>query len=544
MQDILFHYRPVNPTTWAYLSSLLMIGLYFKFGRLWSLRNLDLFLLISLAPGLILAQYVNPDSNGRPSDADLQIQYMGFVWLFVAGGLILLRLLSDPAMVRRPLLEPNLSLGGMTFIGVSLFFFLMANVLTSKPDAVSLAAAKDPQKFFQDDKQKEAPKPRSPLENTPVENTPTANTPTENKPAEKIEAKDRSPDSPTPPSAAPSSATPSSASDIQPEKKSPPAPNPETTDELPPPANRLSRYGPGFPYMFQLSRLTTRAISDLVHPLPPATEQEREIAEMQIDAITVRLMAILCQLAVVTGIVLIGYRHFDNYKTGVAVALIYLMLPYTAQKTGDPYHVLAPALLVWVLVTYRRPLISGLLMGLLIGTFYYPVALLPLWLSFYWKRGLFRFTSGVLTSIALLVGSLVVIAVSNDAIAELPDQLRQMFGFAIPRIEGLGGFWHAKFTSPYYRIPVLAAFIAMSGSFALWPVQKNFGTLLSCSAAIMLGAQFWHGHGGGLFVGWYLPALLLTIFRPNLEDRIALAVLPEARRPRWLASPARTAKAA
>ena len=514
MQDILFHYTPVNPTTWAYLSSLLMIGLFFKFGRLWSLRNLDLFLLISLAPGLILARYINPESGGQPNAADLQIQYMGFVWLFIAGAVILVRLLADPAMVRRPLLEPNLSLGGMTFIGVSLFFFLMANVLTSKPDPVSMAAASDPPGFFQNDKQNEQPKEKPPLDEPP-------------------------PQEPAQPAADPEK----SAEKIA-EKKSPTAPNPETTGELPPPADRLSRYGPGFPDMFQFSRFTTRAINDLVHPLPPATEEERQKSEMQIDATTVRLMAILCQLAVVTGIVLIGYRHFDNYKTGVAVAMIYLMLPYTAQKTGDPYHVLAPALLVWVLVTYRQPLVSGLLMGLLIGTFYYPVALLPLWLSFYWKRGLVRFTSGVLASIALLVGSLVLRAMSNDTLSDLPDQLRQMFGFAVPKLGYLGGFWHAKFTSPYYRIPVLAAFIAMAGSFALWPAQKNFGTLLSCSAAIMLGAQFWHGHGGGLFVGWYLPPLLLTIFRPNLEDRIALAVLPEARRPRWLPYPARTAKAA
>ena len=34
-----------------YVSSLLMIGLFFKFSRLWSLRNLDLLLLIAFAPG-------------------------------------------------------------------------------------------------------------------------------------------------------------------------------------------------------------------------------------------------------------------------------------------------------------------------------------------------------------------------------------------------------------------------------------------------------------------------------------------------------------
>jgi len=44
----------VPAATWVYLSSLLTIALYFKFSRLWSVRNLDLFGLILLAPGLLL----------------------------------------------------------------------------------------------------------------------------------------------------------------------------------------------------------------------------------------------------------------------------------------------------------------------------------------------------------------------------------------------------------------------------------------------------------------------------------------------------------
>jgi hypothetical protein len=43
----------------------------------------------------------------------------------------------------------------------------------------------------------------------------------------------------------------------------------------------------------------------------------------------------------------------------------------------------------------------------------------------------------------------------------------------------------------------------------------------------MVGAQFWHAHGGGMYVAWYLPLLLLTIFRPNLNERIAIAMVPE-----------------
>ena len=58
-------------------------------------------------------------------------------------------------------------------------------------------------------------------------------------------------------------------------------------------------------------------------------------------------------------------------------------------------------------------------------------------------------------------------------------------------------------------------------------MRKNLATLISGSAAIMLGAQFWHAYNGGIFIAWYLPLLLLTIFRPNLEDRTALTKVNE-----------------
>ena len=58
MSQFLAQYHPVHATTWAYLSSLLMICVFFKFGRFWSVRNLDLVLLILLAPGLLCVHFV------------------------------------------------------------------------------------------------------------------------------------------------------------------------------------------------------------------------------------------------------------------------------------------------------------------------------------------------------------------------------------------------------------------------------------------------------------------------------------------------------
>jgi hypothetical protein len=106
--------------------------------------------------------------------------------------------------------------------------------------------------------------------------------------------------------------------------------------------------------------------------------------------------------------------------------------------------------------------------------------------------------------------------------------LRQMFGVRFP-VQADAGVW-GEFWRPDYRYPILAAHVGLSLSMALWPAHKNLGTLVSYSAAVMLGAQFWHAHSGGLALAWYLPILLLTIFRPNLEDRVATAVIRLPRR--------------
>jgi hypothetical protein len=164
------------------------------------------------------------------------------------------------------------------------------------------------------------------------------------------------------------------------------------------------------------------------------------------------------------------------------------------------------------------------------GVFYYPFFLLPLWLSFYWQRGLMRFLTGVLMMLALTVMSLVFTA--SDW-AQVWQSVQQMFGLWFARTSGLQGVWGLGW-DPVFRLPVLSAFMVLSVSFAIWPAQKNLGTLMSCSAALMLATQFWHGFGdgGGMYIAWYLPLVLLTVFRPNLEDRVALAVLGEGWFPR------------
>lgn len=449
MSEILFQYHKVHPTTWVYLSSLLTICLFFKFSRLWSVRNLDLIGLILLAPGLLMVAY------GVEKDTRV-IEQGGYIWLFSMSGIFLVRLLLDPMMVRRPLLEPNLSVGGMTFLGIALLVFLMANVINSRPSPEDLADAEAADRVWAGGNEQPA------------------------------DAKGTD-----------QGAVGKPAADTAPADKA------------------AADHGPGYPLLYSVPNITTQLLFPDVSP--KQTQQERDVRRDVVRTAVARTMAILAHLAVVAGMVLIGYRHFDNIKTGIAAATLYLLMPYTAQWTGHVDHVLPAALVIWAIEAYRRPYLAGLLMGTAISVLY-PVFLLPLWLGFYWPRGLLRFSLGVGTAVTVLLVSL--------AFTSQPfwPQFQQLFGLSQ---RNFTGFWSFGFTHPAYRAPVLAAFFALCGSLAFWPAQKNLGTLMSCSAAVMLAAQFWMARGGGLYIAWYLPLLLLTIFRPNLEDRVAMTVLGE-----------------
>lgn len=437
MQEILFDYR-LNPSTWAYISALMMIGTYFKFHRFWSVRNLDLMGLMAFSPALLLLYYGLRELGQDPARAEVLIQ-AGYIWLFVISGFFLVRMLLDPMMVRRPMLEPNLSAGGLTFTGISLLIFLMANVITC--------------------------------------------------PSERLERMMISQEAPAQPN-------------------------------------------PGFQPFFQFSNSSDQE-NDSVNELADSSDQENiPVDPSQPEAnrkamllkIATRAVTIAAHLALVIGMVWIGFRHFGNIQTGVAAATLYLLSFYTSQFTSQMDHVVPAMLLVWAIATYRRPSIAGILLGLAGGLIYYPLFLLPLWCGFYWRRGLIRFVFGIALALGFLVGFLYLM--SPDS-ATFVAQIKLMFGWRDPFQADPTGFW--QYFVPAYRIPVLALFVVICLGLILWPAQKNLGTLLSCSAAVMIGTQFWHANHGGLFMAWYLPLLILTIFRPNLEDRVALSAV----RPLW-----------
>jgi hypothetical protein len=369
---------------------------------------------------------VDPAAATAPTEAEaiaagLRKELSGFIWLFAVELLILIRLFIDPMMVRRPLLDPNLTTGGLVFIGVSMLVFLMANVLNSTPQS---------------------------------------------------------------------------------QEEQGPA------------------LGPGYPVLNMLPAIITTPDAEPRRPADVEAGLQSNAAEPPaFYTLLARLLTIAAHLAVLVGITLVAHVHFGNFKAGAGCATLYLMLPYTAQMTGRVDHVLPAALLVWAVLLYRKPLGAGICLGLAAGLVYYPAFLLPLWIGFYRPRGLGRFAIGVGAAVLVLTGLLML-----GGTEKFFERLVQMYGLWLPQSENLKGVWGLGWQT-IWRFPILVAFVLFAAFYLVWPRQKNLGTLMSCSAALMVAAQFWHGFGGGLFIGWFLSLFLLTIFRPNLEDRVAVKVV-------------------
>ena len=527
-----FRYEVIPSSSWAYLSTILMVSIFFKFNRLISIRNVDIILLALLSPGLLMVQHgeqqrrtheaeirklgrdlhqqngraitqtpgdpANTAGPGRASaeppasqevvingeipleeskedqtkppgsatngeapdpvpqslaavpdrlqdrivgirkniDTIVANQSWGYAWLFLIGACLMTRMLADPYMIRRPLLEPNLEFSGLTFLTVVLLVFLIANVISATVTQEDIIAAE-------------------------------------------------------------------SGKDLATAKASDPA--------------QAHANGPGYSLLFLFPVIPTFVADE---------ETETPVSETGIQSSTslivvTRLMAILGQLAIVVGIYMVGFLHFNNTRMGIGIVTLYLLLPYTAEMTGRIIHILPAAAMVWAVVCYRRPVWSGAFIGLAMGLAYYPLFLVPLWFSFYWHRGLRRFLLGFFLMVGVLVSTLIF---TSADISHFLQNVRAMFGLWAPIMEGLHGFWEGDRPDSSYRIPVIAAFFCISLSFAAWPAQKNLGTLVSCSAALMLAVQFWNGFGGGILMAWYLPLTLMTMFRPNLEDRTAVSL--------------------
>ena len=415
MDTLLYGYQ-VNGPTWAYLSALLAAAVYFRFGRVWSSRNLDLVLLWSLAPGVLMAR----------GEA---YRTAGFVWLMVVTALLVARAFVDPWQKWRPRFDQNMNEAGMLFLGVCSLLFLGARALSDPfPEATARTLARAD----------------ALIERTAVED-------------------------PSPAAAA--------------------APAVEGVD---------AAAGPGAP-------LIAVPFDWLFENAAP------------------RALAVLAHLAIVLGLLYAGRRTFDSPKTGVAMATLYLIFPVTAYDVGAVNHLLPAALTMWAFVVHARPGRAGVLLGLAGATQVFPLLLVPVWAMYYGRAGVKKFLLGFALSLAAAAGSLVLVSEDAESFARL------VLGSFYPYVQMLsaapgaeatdaGGVWSGGPGRSMYRLPVVVAYGLLCVLFTAAPRPKTLEMLLAQSAVLVLATQFWVPGGGGLLVVWYLPLLLLLMFRPRLPD--------------------------
>src|SRR5579872_6563354 len=444
MDQILQGYH-LNDPTWFYLSFLLIVAVYFKFSRFWSIRNLDLALLLLIAPGLLLVR------NGDETAA------FGYGWLFVATKLLLVRAVADGLFTRRPRLEQNMNAAGMAFLCAATFLFLTTKLLTEPPPDSSVQSVRQANELMRGEAPLPAEKPLT-----------------------------------------------SSAAKVE-------APNKSLPDTAPAgPATSLVAGG-----IAQISKA-------IVNRDAVAATADDAASPADLDVVTARLIAILAHLAVILGLALVGRHIFGDADVGFAMATLYMLMPCTAYDVGKINHVLPAALIVWAIWAYRRPLVSGTLLGLACAMLFFPVFLLPLWAAFYGRRGGLRFGTAVAATTAAILSSLMLLSHDSQGIvrkllgyfppAELPFQ-------TLDPLNASTGFWGPHEAA--YSIPVFAGYLVMVVALTIWPRRKSLSHVIPYSAAIVIGTQFWYPQQGGVYVLWYLPLLLLVVFRPLMTNHFA-----------------------
>lgn len=239
-------------------------------------------------------------------------------------------------------------------------------------------------------------------------------------------------------------------------------------------------------------------------------------------------LALTAHGLVVLGLIYVGARHFQDFSLGVAVAVYYLLLPYTALHLAHLHHV-APAVLCLAAVAwYRHAGVAGICLGLATGVSYFPILLVPVWASFYFRRGMKRFLLGFFSVIVLLLALLLLLKGWQGAMQSAWQRAEwQAWTFtARPQAESL---WTEVTGHGAYRVPLFLAHLLLMVGSVFWPSPKNLGHVLAWSVALILGVQFWYADAGGIYVLWYLPLLVLMVFRPTLSECMPPTTPPPSR---------------
>jgi hypothetical protein len=415
--SIFLEFKLPNAATWLYFSLILTVALFFQFGRILSVRNLDLLTLFLMAPGFLLLQEAHgllAAGNPRAVEGTKELQnylrgqselVLAYAWLLSGSAYWFGRTIVDLALVRRPATSPNLNTAGLGWLGAALFVCLSAVAVQRTGEAIV----------------------------------------------------------------------------------------PGYVGTRPIPINQ---------------------VSDSAAAVVEQTQNVQGQSPADVRFWVERVLALLCHLAVALGLVMIGLRHFQDLTAGMALGTLYLLLPYTAFHIGQFHLVLPAAFVTWAVFCYRRPAWSGWLLGLAAGSAFVPLLLFPLWAGFYARRGAGRFAAWFFAAFGICLGIIGLALWWDGWLAEglTEAAAAEWLPWKRATAESLWTGVHGA-----YRLPIFILYVAFVIGITVWPSPKNLSHLVALSAAVLIGVQFWHADRGGVYVLWYLPLVLMMVFRPNLS---------------------------
>lgn len=394
MHGIFLDFQRPNPTTWFYFSLILVVAMFYRFSRFFSLRNLDILTLFGPMPGFLLLLEDRETQGGGAVFA--------YGWMVACSLYFVIRCLLDLGLERRPPHVANLNTSGLSWMCGALFISLVG---------ISM---------------------------------------------------------------------------------------------IPPPENYI---GPGVS-KFPVEKI--RAQGDL------AIGNKASEPLSKVRLWTERGLSLGCHLGIVVGLVLVAWRHFDDWQAGMAAATCHLVLPYSFLLT--PHNELGVGrwedtwpmtLILWALFFLRTPTVAGIFMGVAVGTLLFPVIVVTSWLGFYRGRDRYWFLGALLTT--SLAGLLVVAFLGlPDSWLVSPDWLpwRQP-------APGSESVWMAVPWAWTYRMPVFLIHLALVVLAGFWPQPRNFAHLIAQITCLLAASQWWTADKGGTHVFWFLPLFILMIFRPT-----------------------------
>jgi len=255
------------------------------------------------------------------------------------------------------------------------------------------------------------------------------------------------------------------------------------------------------------------------------------------STLATKIAAILFHLAGLLGLFLV-VRGLAGTPSAWGAVILYASMPYLAGLDGGNgsisgirfiSHIAPSALLLLALASVSRPFISGLWFAASAGALFYPVFIFPAWLAWrLWRKDRpLRFLAGAAAGGIAIAALVIAFMPGHGPVDAIQTFLRAIiehqegsgphqygisnFGFWGTH-DGLAALFHTPLvgSSPFTSL-IFLIFLGLA-ALACWVVRNGkLGALAAASAGVAAAVQLWKTHGGGTYIEWYLPFLIVAL---------------------------------